>query len=224
MGLLNHGDEPDSNVSYVSYRTKDVKPHFEVQRKSDKEGEGYAVVGTTDKISGKLLKVKYTEADDKKGGKILSYRIHMDCGDEGRAIFTVGMNQLGRSAQNALANLPENTDQIKFTIYEIPSKKNGKMYPHLDVYADGKKVSWKFQISELPEPFEAKGPDGKPLLDSAGRKTLFWTEQVEFLKAAMFARFPQTEDATPEAQEEMGAGTPFADKSVDPIDEPLPFE
>lgn len=141
---------------------QDVPPHFEIAHY-----EGDQVVKedrTVTSVGGDLFKVEFKQREfegnvtedavfylrDKSAGEGgESYRVPIRFGTSGRSLF------------NAFASLADKDD---FSNLQLDYYRSKKGYDSYGLKQNGEKVSWKYELKDMPQPIEIKHPvSGKVL-------------------------------------------------------------
>lgn len=179
MGARN---QESKNLKFYSLKAKvdkDIDPHFAITEKVD---DKWQVTGTFDEMFGKITKVDIQEKEY-QGVKSNYFRLYMEDQDETSCV-DLTHNAITYSILNTLSSEFDTSKEISIKVYKKSSEKDGKTYwnGRASLTAEGEKLGWAIEISEIPRPeqlFNAKGQpvltNGKNTFDNSG-VIAFWED------------------------------------------------
>lgn len=194
---------------------QDVPPHFEIAHY-----EGDKVVQedrTVTSVSGDLFKLdfKQHEYEGNVTEEAIFFLRDKAAGPEGESYrLGIRFGTTGRSLFNSLASL---ADGDNFNGLQLDYYRSKKGYDSFALKQNGEKVSWKYELKDLPQPLEIKHPvSGKVLQRDFSAVNAFLKE--ELLKIAAKVNKGGTTPAPASAK------TPAAAPAEKPApDDSIPF-
>jgi hypothetical protein len=157
---LSKEDTKSSNKLYVlKVKTKDLegKPapvHFQVSEKNVQSGK-WVPTGEIKNVTGDIVSVNVTDEvfNDEPYHAV---KITLEDNEAKESyILDAKFNMLSRSLFNSLLSLKSHKD-IKIGVYQTAAKEGRESYAAISVRQAGEKVSWAYEIKDLPPVTEVK--------------------------------------------------------------------
>lgn len=171
--------------------SKPVKPYFFVRQ--SKEG-GFEDLPNAAFVAGNLVKVVLDQRVF-EGKEYDIVKLHLQDGDE-RYILDLRYDTLTRQLFNNLIAL-ESFENLKISVGETVSKKNGKTYASIYLTQNGKLVNWKYTPAEVPKPDEITNKKGEVIQRDYDEVNAFFKKEL----AELAERLSSAPKASPKKEE-----------------------
>lgn len=220
MALTNNKSQGGGGpLLFLSPRSKDknkqdVPPHFEVGRVNAEGKIENDPNLTVTSVSGDLFKLEFKQREFEGNitEEAVFYLRDKSAGEQGESYrLPIRFGNTGRSLFNTLASLADGND---FSGLQIDYYRSKKGYDTYAVKQHGEKVSWKYELKDLPVALEIKHPvTGKVLQRD-------YSEVNSFLKAELQKIAEKVNSGTTAAKAPEKPQAPAAEEKKD---EEIPF-